>query len=241
MSKNTAIRKILTTAKINLKNVKPAFIITGILLGLMLTDTVVQSILTLRGVLDARDNNNVSAINVLFLLPALCGKLIPVRNFRKYANLGGKRTDFLKGCLCGYALLAAAVSVICAVYHVTAERFLVNLGTFSEVINLMDLFGWTRGGMAVAVLRQTAFLLLTAVFFHTLSSLHEWWVGWACDAAIIAVISVFTPIAPLRAAEYAFFRAILFQPDALPHILTCLALCAALGALNLPIISRKKI
>jgi hypothetical protein len=115
------------------------------------------------------------------------------------------------------------------------------MGIVQDFYNLLDVWGWSACGAFVAFLRQSAFLFLGMVFFHTLASLHEWWIGWAMDALIIAVISVFTPIEPLRNAEYAFFRAILFQPNAFLQIVTCLALAAALYALNRPILSRRKI
>jgi hypothetical protein len=233
------LKKALITTKVNLRNVKPAFIVTGIFFGLMLANTIVQIILVQTGVFPAAETEAISSANFLYLLPILCGVLIPVRNFRKFINLGGRRSDFFKGCLLGYALLVAAVSLFNVAFYLIVDRALMQTGVFASVINLMDVFGWTSHGLFVAFLQQFAALFLATIFFHTLSALHEWWIGWVCDALIVACISVFTPIAVLRAAEYMFFRAILFHPSAILQIVTCLALALTIYALNKPILSRR--
>jgi hypothetical protein len=79
------------------------------------------------------------------------------------------------------------------------------------------------------------------VFTHTLIALQGSWVGWTVDILIVAVIAVFTPIAPLHAVLVWFFYLIIFQANTLAQILACLVLAGLIHALNLPIFSRKAI
>ena len=58
---------------------------------------------------------------------------------------------------------------------------------------------------------------------------------------IVAIISVFTPIAPLRAALAWFFNMIIFHDAATIQILSCLIVGVALYAASLVPIKRKLI
>jgi hypothetical protein len=62
-----------------------------------------------------------------------------------------------------------------------------------------------------------------------------------CLILIVAVIAVFTPIAPLRAMEVGAFNLIIFQSDALVQIFACLVSGGLIYALNLPIFNGKVI
>ncbi|MDR0377519.1 MAG: hypothetical protein LBH70_06975, partial [Spirochaetaceae bacterium] len=234
------LKKSLMITRLNLRNCKAAWITAAILFFIIFGQTVVHLILAKNG-FDMSDQSELGSGNFLYLLPLLCAILIPARNFRRLINLGCKRGDFFWGSLCTYGVLAAGVSLANLALYYAFDLPVLRMGVVRDFYNLLDVWGWSARGAFVAFLRQSAFLFLGMVFFHTLASLHEWWIGWAVDALIIAVISVFTPIEPLRNAEYAFFRAILFQPSAFLQILTCLALAAALYALNRPILSRRKI
>jgi hypothetical protein len=66
------------------------------------------------------------------------------------------------------------------------------------------------------------------------------WYGWVADVILIAVISVFTPIAPLRAAEAWFFHLIIFSTPVV-QILVSLVGAAVLYAISLPILNHKRI
>ena len=100
--------------------------------------------------------------------------------------------------------------------------------------------GWMGNGPVVAFIQQFAFLLLLAAVIHTLTAAQDKWYGWAADILIIAVIAVFTPIAPLRASLAWFFNLIIFQ-SAYIQIPACLVLAAAVYSLNKPILARKAI
>jgi hypothetical protein len=233
-------RKSLAIAKLNLQNCKAAWITTGILFFVIFGQTVVHIILAKSG-MDMSGQSELSSGNFLYLLALLCAILIPARNFRRLVNLGGRRGDFFWGSLCTYALLAAGVSLANMVIYYAFDLPVLRMNLTQDLLNLLDVWGWIAHGAVVAFLQQSAFLLFGMVFFHTLTALHEWWIGWALDALIIAVISVFTPIEPLRSAEYAFFRGILFQPSAFLQIFTCSALSVTIYALNRLILNHKKI
>jgi hypothetical protein len=234
------LKKSMIITRLNLRNCKAAWITAATLFLVIFGQTVVDVILAKNGV-DMSGQSQLGSGNFLYALPVLCAILIPARNFRRLINLGCKRGDFYWGSLCAYGVLAAGVSLANMALYYAFDLPVFRMGLMYNLLNLMDVWGWSAHGAVIAFLQQSAFLFLTMVFFHTLSSLHEWWIGWAVDALIVAVISVFTPIEPLRNAEYAFFRAILFQPSAFLQIVTCLGLAAALYALNKPILNRRKI
>lgn len=235
------IKKVMTITRLNLRNCKAAWITAVILFTCMLGQIIVDIILAKKGVYDVADTMSLGIGNFLYALPLLAALLIPARNFRRLINLGGKRSDFFLGSLCTYGLLAVGVSLANMLIYYAFEQPMIHAGNVAVFLNLIDVWGWSAHGAVVAFLQQFAFLFFAMVFFHTLALLHEWWVGWVVDGAIIAIISVFTPIEPLRNAEYVFFRAILFQPNAFLQIFTCLALASVIYALNKPILSHKKI
>ena len=81
-------------------------------------------------------------------------------------------------------------------------------------INLMDVCQWTANGIVVAGLQQMFFLLLVMIFLHVLLSMQTHWYGWLTDAILVAIICVFTPIAPLRAVLAGFFQIIMINRNA---------------------------
>ena len=102
-------------------------------------------------------------------------------------------------------------------------------------------FGWLNNGVVVAFFRQFAFLFLFASAIHTLAAAQDKWYGWAADILIVAIISVFTPIAPLRASLVWFFNLIIFNSNAFLQIAACLILAIAIYSLNKLILARKTI
>ena len=88
-------------------------------------------------------------------------------------------------------------------------------------------------------MQQMCFLLLVMVFLHVLLSMQAHWYGWLTDAVLVAVICIYTPIAPLRAVLAGFFQAIMLNGNVLPHIAICLALSAALSLAGLAVLKRK--
>jgi hypothetical protein len=236
---------IWNIARINLKNLKVPYVITGIITALMIANIIVYFILALNGI-DTSEQGFISAGNALWLLPVFAGIFIPAKNFRRIVNLGGKRSYFFWGSLECYAILSAAVSFANVLIYCTIDAFIQKTGYFdvkffAGVVNLIEVFGWIRNGAVAAFLQQFAFLFLFAVFTHTLTAMQDKWYGWAADILLVAIISVFTPIAPLRSALAWFFTLILTHPNAFLQIFACIILAIAIYFLNRPIFARKAI
>jgi hypothetical protein len=236
---------IWNIAKINLKNLKAPYIITGVTTALMIVNIIVYSILALNGV-NTSDQGFISAGNALWLLPVLAGIFIPAKNFRRIISLGGRRGNFFWGSLECYAVLSAAASFVNVLIYCTIDTFIQKTGYFdvnffAGVVNLVEVFGWIKHGVIAAFLQQFAFLLLFAVFTHTLTAVQDKWYGWVADVLLVAIISVFTPIAPLRSALAWFFTLILTHPNAFLQTFACMILSIAIYSLNRPIFARKVI
>jgi hypothetical protein len=229
-------------AKINFRNIRLAYIITGITVACIVIQDIVFFVLVHLGVLHRHENNSTIGLgNYLFLLLLLGAVFVPSLNFRKMMNLGGKRADFFKGSAVTHAIMAAAVSLVGMILLYTYDRFAMLLHYGGGSLNVLHAFGWMANGPFVAFLQQFAFLFLVAAFVHTLVAIQDKWYGWITDIAIVAIISVFTPIAPLRAALAWFFNLIIFHRFAWLQIMSCLVLAALIYSLNKPILARKAI
>ncbi|MDR1604962.1 MAG: hypothetical protein LBS10_09300 [Gracilibacteraceae bacterium] len=217
--------------KINLQQAKTEYLIVGILFFV----TVAQDIIL--NVILHLPSNGLAFGNYLLLLPLLMGIFIAAKNFSKLLNLGCKRLDYFKGCLLTYASAAFFTTLACLVLWLAVDPFVLTHTSEPSLYNLFDVFGFAQNGAAVAFWQMFAFLFLAACVAHTLTLVQGRWYGWLADALIIAVISVFTPIAQLRAALAWFFRLIIFHDVAAVQILSCLILgvlvyCAGLGPIK---------
>jgi len=235
-------KSIWTITKINLKNINVPYFVTGILVFLILVQTIIMILIPING----GENTDISIGCYLWLLPALAAIFIPARNFRRIINLGGKRENFFWGSLLTYAILAAMVSLANVFIHYFYDRFMETIGNydtefFGGIINLLEVFGWASRGAFVAFIQQFAFLFLFSAFTHTLTAAQDKWYGWVADVAIVVIISVFTPIAPLRAALAWFFNLLLFHQSAFVQITACIFLALGIYSLNKPILARKAI
>ena len=224
-----------TAAKILLRQNKVAYFVGG-LMGLMLVASYITAI-----AVHNSQNTILSLCNVAALILVLASILTPARCLRKLINLGGKRIDFWRGSALAYATLSVCMSLVCILFYYTADDWMVHSIGISGVLSLIDVFGFMRHGALAAFFQYTVLWFFFAMFLHTLTLLQDNWIGWVADVLLVAIISVFTPIAPLRALEAGFFRMIIFQPNALLQILSCVVLSSALYALNLPILGRKNL
>ena len=231
--------KIWATAKINLKNLKVAYIITAITLVGMSSNYIIDVFLARS--MDLSGNVGISGAWTFWMLPVLAAVLVPSRNFKRTMNLGGKRDSFFWGSLMVYAVLAGAVSLVALIVNYAVDAPFVNSGTYGGMFTAPGVFGWDAHGGAVAFFRQFAFLFLFSAVVHTLTAMQDKWYVWVADVLIIAVISVFTPIAPLRAALVRFFNLILFHPNSFVHIAACLIIALGVYSFNRLILARKAI
>ena len=249
-------KKIWTIAKINLMNIKIPCFVTGIIFAVIFVQCAIYTIVAAaRGI--AGEQLQISSGNYFWLLIILTAIFIPVKNFRRIVNLGGKRDDFFWGSLACYALLAGAVTIANTVLFYTFERFLLNTGyyvgydTFMKNTALMDnhyvsvsvteVFGWIENGHVIAIIQQFAFLFLVAAVVHTITAMQDKWYGWAVDVVIAAILAVFIPIASLRTWLLWFFDLIIFNANPFIQIAVCLLLAVAVYSVNKPVFARKAI
>lgn len=203
----------------------------------LLSSNKISFILTVLVVLCATSSGEVALSNgnYTWLLAVLTPFFFVFYDFTKLMHLGASKRDYFFGCLISYGFLALCVSLVNTVVHVLIDP----VYPAQTVINLMDVCRWTENGVFVAGLQQMSFLLLVMIFLHVLLSMQTRWYGWLTDAVLVAVICVFTPIAPLRAVLGGFFQIIMFNCSAVLHIGVCLLLSAAFSLAGLAVLKRK--
>lgn len=173
--------------------------------------------------------------NYTWLLAVIAPFLVVFYDYTKLMHLGAGKRDYFLGSLAAYGLMALIISLVNTGIHMLIDP----LNHMQTVVNLMDLCGWTANGVFIAFLQQIAFLLVMMVFLHVLLSMQSAWYGWLTDGVLVAIICVFTPIAPLRQSIAEFFKVIMFNGNALVHIGVCLSLSAMLSLLGLIVLKRK--
>ena len=173
--------------------------------------------------------------NYTWLLAVLTPFFFVFYDFTKLMHLGASKKDYWIGCLISYGLLAFGISLVNTVIHLLIDP----IDPAQTVINLMDVCRWTENGIVIAGLQQMFFLLLAMVFLHVLLSMQAHWYGWLTDAILVAIICIFTPIAPLRGILSGLFQLIMLNGSAPVHIGICLLLSAALSLAGLVVLKRK--
>ena len=173
--------------------------------------------------------------NYTWLLAVMAPFFFVFYDFSKLMHLGASKKDYFTGCLISYGLLAFCISLVNTVIHLAIDP----IYPAQTVINMMDVCRWTENGIFVAAIQQMLFLLLVMIFLHVLLSMQAHWYGWLTDAVLVAIICIFTPIAPLRSVLSEFFRLIMLNGNAILHIGICLLLSAALSLAGLVVLKRK--
>ncbi len=197
----------------------------------------ISFILTALVVLCATSSGDVvlSNGNYTWLLAVLTPFFFVFYDFTKLMHLGASKKDYYFGCLISYGILAFCISLVNTLIHLLIDP----LYPAKTVINLMDVCKWTENGIVVAGFQQMFFLLLVMVFLHVLLSMQVHWYGWITDAVLVAIICIFTPVAPLRGILAGFFEIIMLNGNALLHIGICLLLSAAFSLGGLVVLKRK--
>ena len=212
---------IFAIVKRMLSSNKVSFIVTGVVV-LCATTSGSASIALSNG-------------NYTWLLALMAPFFIVFYDYAKLIHLGTSKKGYIIGCLVSYGLLAALISLVNTGIHLLLDP----LNKTQTVINLMELCGWTENGIVGAFLQQTLFLMLIMVFLHVLLSMQPYWYGWLTDVLLIAVICIFTPVAPLRQLLAGFFKIIMFNSNALVHGAVCISLSAVLSIGGLIVLKRK--
>lgn len=203
----------------------------------LLASNKISFIITALVVLCATSSGDVvlSNGNYTWLLAVMTPFFFVFYDYTKLMHLGANKKDYFLGSLISYGILAFCISFINTVIHLLIDP----VYSAKTVINLMDVCRWTENGIIIAGLQQMFFLLLVMVFLHVLLSMQPHWYGWLTDAILVAIISIFTPIAALRGILSGFFQIIMLNGNALLHIGICLLLSAALSFAGLLVLKRK--
>jgi hypothetical protein len=241
------MKKLLAIVKLNIRNNGRAYIIAGIFFLLFLVqesgyliDVKVVNVMTVN---DTGASSRASIGYVLYLLIFFSAIGIPLDNFYKLINLGGKRSDFFKSALLTYIVLAAFVALanlgICYTYDRVWDD------TDTKVFNVIGKAQWDTQGPLAAILQQFVFLLLMSVVVHTLSLIHVLlrgsWRCWLFDGILLAFIIVCQSLKPLGSALKWFFQSFVFQPNMFLQIPICLGLAGIVYGLSFLLVYRKEI
>lgn len=218
-------KPILAVAKLNFRYATwISYLLAGITLVAMIVDMI----------LDHRLNNvgdsTVSIYSMLYLIPLLAPIFIASVNYGKMMHLGVRKLTYFYGCLLNYLVFAAVISLFGVLEFYTLDRILN--GDSYTILGLIPVFGWGSNPLT-AFFSQFAFLFMAQCVLHTLTFIQTRWYGWAADAVLVVILSVFTPIAPLRQAEVFFFRMTIFAKPAVVQVAVCLLFGAAVYASNL--------
>ena len=203
----------------------------------LLASNKISFIITALVVLCATSSGDVvlSNGNYTWLLAAMSPFFFVFYDYTKLMHLGASKRDYFLACLISYIFLAFCISFINTLIHLLIDP----IYSAKTVINMMDVCKWTENGIIVAGLQQMFFLLLVMIFLHVLLSMQTHWYGWLTDAVFVAIICIFTPIAPLRAVVASFFQITMLNSNAVLHIGICLLLSAIISLIGIMTLKRK--
>ena len=203
----------------------------------LLASNKISFIITALVVLCATSSGDIilSNGNYTWLLAAMTPFFFVFYDYTKLMYLGASKRDYFFGCIISYGFLALGISLVNTVIHLLIDP----VYPAQAVINMMDVCKWTENGIFVASIQHMFFLFLTMIFLHVLLSMQPHWYGWLIDVVLVAIISIFTPIAPLRAVLRGFFQIIMLNSNAVLHIGACLLLSIVLSLVGLLVLKKK--
>lgn len=239
------MKSILTVSKLNFINSKIAYSIFGVTMLAQIISQGVKAAVTLAPDANAvaaniYDNFEIGMGSYSYLIIILVACFIPALNFRKFMNLNVRKSTYLQGTAINYLIAAFGVSAFnIASYYTLDQLFVNNITSYS--INIMDIFGWMNNGPVLAFAQQFAFLLLVAAVIHTLTTMQTFWYGWVVDIVLIAILSVFIPVAPLRKLLLGLFYLLIFNTNALLQIALCISLAIIIYLISIMPVKHKTI
>ncbi len=228
------MNKSLAVMGVNFRVSKLAYLITGIVIASVCIN------LPINMAVGEAENFSPSPGAYLYLLVLLFAIFIPALYFRKFMNLGAKKSTYIGGCALTYGVLALGVSALSVLCYLTVDKLLI-IPPKNYVWSMIDIFGWGQNGIFIAFIQQFAFLLLLAATAHLLTTIQTFWYGWLVDCIIAAILAVFIPIPVLRGALIWFFNLIIFNPYAFVQIIACLVLSAVLFLLSIFSVKQKTV
>lgn len=223
-------KAILTVAKINFRQLTPAYIVTAAFVAVGIYNLIACLI-------DMTDNFYVDMANYLYVLAVMAPIIISTRNFKRIMLLNGNKKAFYWGAMLNYGIIAAGISLIVIIFFVFTNAV---FGSRLIINNLVDIFGWWKHGAVIAFIQQFLFLLLIEVFVHTLTSIQNHWYGWVIDGVLLAIVCIFIPVPELRNVLVGFFNMIIFHSSVPVQMISCLALLVVGYLVYLPILRRKE-
>lgn len=218
------MKSTIAVAKCNFaKNKLAAFVTLGVIGGQLISD-IVKMMLT-------KDvGSQISLGNYFYLYMLMIPFFIVLSNYKKFISLNASKRAYYTGSVLTYGVSAVVVSLLNTLVCTLVDK---SVPLYMGMSNLMELTGWMQNGVLIAFLQQNVFLFLAAVFLHVLISLQRHWVGWVVDLAIVIILAVFLPIAPLRHLVASFFSLVMFNSNFILHIVVCLFLSGILCAAGL--------
>ncbi|WP_054025003.1 hypothetical protein [Bacillus sp. FJAT-28004] len=225
----------LAVAKLNFKTVKLSYFIFLAIIVLQLSSYLINDLLN-----TSKEGFSLSFGFYSYIIIIMSAMLIPARNFQKIMNLNVKKLYYMRGSFINYVVFSLIISLFTLLCYLYLDK-LIPVSNNGLVANPFGVFGWSNNGVLVAFIRQFVFMLMVALIFHTLTTIQGTWYGWLTNFMIVAVISVFTPIASLRKVLVSIFDTLIFTPNAVIHIVSCLGVSAVVYGLCVLAVSRKRI
>lgn len=217
------LKKYWAVAQVNFRRTTwIAYLVAGICVLAGIVDMILDRILNTGDI-------TLAVYNYLYPVCLLAPILIASVNYTKFMNLGVKKKTYLWGCGLTYLAFAAIISLIGMLETYTVDKL---LGSTAPVYGLVSAFGWDSS-ILTAFFCPFAFLLFVQAVIHTLTFMQTKWYGWAADALLVVIISVFTPIPALRQVEVWFFNLVIFAKPAILQVAICLILAALVYVTNL--------
>ncbi|MBZ2174018.1 hypothetical protein K8M07_01950 [Schnuerera sp. xch1] len=229
--------RVWIVSKVNIRNQKVAYMITLVAFLLMTIPSIIQ-------VLQAGPNEYfeksylLSSGNMLYVLLLVSPIFICKTNFTRFMHLNGRKVDYIRGTFLTYVILAVVVSIANHIFYFTLDQSWKE--TF-QVINLIEVFGWINNGVFFSFLQESAFLLLLAIFIHTLTTMHDSWIGWIIDLLLIVLFGLSLTISPFIEIRTWFFNLIIFASNAWIQIIVCLMLILPIYKINKYYLGKKNI
>ncbi|EJQ97962.1 hypothetical protein [Bacillus cereus] len=226
----------LAVAKLNFKKVKLSYVIFIAAIVLQIISYEINDLLGTTN----KGQFYLSFSFYSYIIILMSAVLIPAKNFRKIMNLNVKKLDYMRGILINYIGFALVISLFTALCYLCLDK-LLPVGNNGFVANPFGVFGWDKNGVSIAFIRQFVFMLMVALIVHTLTTIQGTWYGWLTDIIIVAIICVFTPIAALRKVLGLIFETLIFTPNAVIQIISCIVVSVIVYILCVLVVSRKKI
>lgn len=212
------MNRTLTMAKTNLRLAKMPAIITLVFVAINLINQIVMLSV------DIPKTGILSTGNIFLLYAVLLPMFIPLAYFRRLISLGVKKKHFFRGTAVTYILTAAILAIINIIFYyielaVIGNRVLLYM-------NILVVFNWFQHGIIGCFFYQFISYILLMYFINLLTISNDGFGGWIISGVTITIISVFTPIRPLRNALGAFLQTILFNPNLFLQFLYAIPLIA---------------